>query len=117
MLNTADTSQHSMVQESVVEQTGQEINSEPVFTLPPIAGFWRRFLAWFIDSLLLGIIGQAIAVLFSSFFFSIGPYGRPIGLLFIIPYFGILNSKIGGGQTIGKRLMKIAVRNKNNEPI
>ncbi|HSL47261.1 MAG TPA: RDD family protein [Anaerolineales bacterium] len=117
MLNNTDTSQQSIVQESIVEQTGQEINPEAVFTFPPIAGFWRRFFAWLIDSLLLGVIGQVIAVVFSSFFFSIGPYGRPIGLLFIIPYFGILNSKIGGGQTIGKRLLKIAVRNKNNEPI
>lgn len=43
--------------------------------------------------------------------------GRPIGLLLIIPYFGLMNSKIGDGQTIGKRLLKIAVRNKSNEPI
>ncbi|MGA7194813.1 MAG: RDD family protein [Anaerolineales bacterium] len=95
----------------------QEINPEPIFTFPPIANFWRRFFAWLIDSLLLGLIGQIIGISLSSFLFRIGPYGRPIGLLFIIPYFGIMNSKIGGGQTIGKRLLKIAVRNKNNEPI
>lgn len=117
MLNNTNSPQQSVVQESTIEQTGQEIHSEPIFTFPPIAGFWRRFFAWLIDSLLLGIIGQVIGVVFSSFLFSIGPYGRPIGLLFIIPYFGIMNSKIGGGQTIGKRFMKIAVRNKNNEPI
>ena len=88
-----------------------------IATFPPIAGFWRRFFAWFVDVLILGIIGQIIGIIFSSFLFSIGPYGRPIGLLFILPYFGIMNSRMGGGQTIGKRLMKIAVRNKNNEPI
>jgi uncharacterized RDD family membrane protein YckC len=117
MLNNTISPQQSMVQESIIEQIGQEINPEPIFTFPPIAGFWRRFFAWLIDSLLLGIIGQAIAIVFSSFFFSIGPYGRPIGLLFIIPYFGIMNSKVRNGQTLGKLLMKIAVRNKNNEPI
>ncbi len=99
-----------------VEQNEQVI-PEPIFTFPPISGFWRRFLAWFIDVLILGVIGQIIGVVFSSFLFSIGPYGRPIGLLFTIPYFGIMNSKIGGGQTFGKRIMKIAVRNKDNEPI
>lgn len=117
MLNTTNSSQQSIVQEGTVEQTEQEINLEPIFTFPPISGFWRRFFAWFIDSLLLGVTGQALAIMFSAFLFSIGPYGRPIGLLFIIPYFGIMNSRIGGGQTIGKRLMRIAVRNKNNEPI
>lgn len=96
-------------------------DDEPVYlqvpSLPPIAGFWRRFFAWFIDVVLLGLAGLLLVAVFSSVFFKIGPYGRPIGLLFVIPYFGILNSKIGGGQTIGKRFLKIAVRNKNNEPI
>lgn len=117
MLNNTNSPQQSIVRESLVEQTGQETALEPIFTFPPIAGFWRRFFAWLIDSLLLGAIGQVIAIGFSSFFFSIGPYGRPVGLLFVLPYFGVMNSKFGGGQTIGKRLMKIAVRNKTNEPI
>ena len=117
MQNELDSPQESIVPENVIEQTGQEISPEPIFTFPPIASFWRRFFAWFADVLILGVIGQIIGIIFSSFLFSIGPYGRPIGLLFIIPYFGIMNSKIGGGQTIGKRLLKIAVRNKNNEPI
>ncbi len=85
--------------------------------VPPISGFWRRFLAWIVDVLILGVLGQVFGLLFASFLFSIGPYGRPIGLLFILPYFGILNSRIGGGQTLGKRVMKIAVRNARNEPI
>lgn len=90
---------------------------EPALTLPPIAGFWRRFLAWFIDSSLLGLIGFTISLVFSDFFYKIGPYGRLLGLLFVIPYFGIMNSNIGGGQTLGKRLLKLAVRDGNNETI
>ena len=113
MQNELNLSQENAVPESTVEQ----VAFEPVFTFPPISGFWRRFLAWLIDVLILGVIGQIIGVVFSSFLFSIGPYGRPIGLLFTVPYFGIMNSKIGGGQTFGKRIMKIAVRNKDNEPI
>lgn len=113
MQNELSPSQENTVPEGTIEQ----VVSEPVFTFPPISGFWRRFVAWLIDVLILGVIGQIIGVVFSSFLFSIGPYGRPIGLLFTIPYFGIMNSKIGGGQTFGKRIMKIAVRNKDNEPI
>ena len=93
------------------------IPPEIYFRFPPIAGFWRRLLAWLIDTLILGLIGQLIGLIFSSFFFTIGLYGRFIGLALVIPYFGIMNSKIGGGQTLGKRVMKIAVRNKRNEPI
>lgn len=113
MQNELNRSQEDMVPESAVV----EIVPEPTFTFPPTSGFWRRFFAWFIDALILSVIGQVIGLIFSSFLFSIGPYGRPIGLLFIIPYFGIMNSRIGGGQTVGKRLMKIAVRNKDNTPI
>jgi uncharacterized RDD family membrane protein YckC len=104
-------------QENTVEHSGQLVSPERVFTFPPIAGFWRRFFAWLVDTIIVGIAGQIIGFAFSPYLYSIGPNGRPIGLLFILPYFGIMNSKIGGGQTLGKRLMKIAVRNKNNEPI
>lgn len=119
MQNELNQSQGSEIPTGVSEQTDQTIAEpiEPIFTFPQIAGFWRRFFAWFVDTFILGVIGQIIGIIFSSFFFNIGPYGRPIGLLFIIPYFGIMNSKLGGGQTLGKRWMKIAVRNKNNEPI
>jgi uncharacterized RDD family membrane protein YckC len=103
--------------EETVLQDAEMTTPEPVYAIPPIAGFWRRYIAWSIDTLLLGVVGLVIGFAFSTFFYSIGPYGRPIGLLFILPYFGIMNSKMGGGQTLGKRLMKIAVRNKNNEPI
>ena len=93
------------------------VSIEPTPTIPPVAGFWYRLAAWFIDSLILGLIGQIVALALSSLLFQIGPYGRPIGWLLILPYFGILNSRIGGGQTVGKRVLKIAVRNGANEPI
>ena len=107
----------NIILETVAEQNEQEVNSEPDFTFPPIAGFWRRFFAWLVDMLILGVTGQILGLIFSTFLFSLGPYGRPIELLFVVPYFGIMNSKIGGGQTIGKRLFKLSVRNQNNETI
>jgi uncharacterized RDD family membrane protein YckC len=117
MQNELNPGSESPLSKSATEQNGQEITPQPIFTYPPIAGFWRRFFAWLADGVILGVIGQIIGLVFSAFLFRLGPYGRPIGLLFIIPYFGILNSRIGGGQTLGKRLLKIAVRTKNNESI
>lgn len=84
---------------------------------PPLAGFWRRVFAWCLDMFLLGILGLLLGFMFSDFLFGIGPYGRPLGMLVVLPYFGWMNSKHGGGQTIGKRWMKIAVRNTHNQPI
>ncbi len=84
---------------------------------PPVAGFWKRFTAWLIDCLLLVLAGQAFCLLFKPLLFQLGPWGRPIGLLFILPYFGIMNSAVCSGQTFGKRAMQIAVRGADNRPI
>lgn len=91
--------------------------SEPLLLMPPIAGFWRRLLAYVVDNLLLGVFGQLLGMIFLTFLCNIGPYARPIGWLIALAYFAVMNSKICGGQTLGKRLMKIAVRNGKNEPI
>lgn len=93
------------------------IAQAPAPTFPPIAGFWVRVLAFAIDSLILGVFGQILAFVFSDFFYSIGTYGRPIGWTIALIYFGIFNSKLGGGQTLGKRLMKLAVRDGDNKTI
>lgn len=101
--------------ESVTTEQGSPAG--PIRLFPPIAGFWRRLGAWIVDVLLLGLVGQIIGWSLSFIWFRVGPYGRPIGLLFILPYFGLLNSKVGNGETLGKRLLKTAVRNSENEPI
>lgn len=94
-----------------------DVPSEPVHLNPPIAGFWRRFAACLLDVLLLGSIGQVIGWTMSPVWFAIGPYGRFVGMLVVVLYFGVLNSRIGNGQTLGKRLLKIAVRNRHDQPI
>jgi len=88
-----------------------------IFTFPPIANFWRRLGAWLIDIILLGIVGQIFALSFSPFWFKIGPYGRLFGFVLTILYFGLMNSRAGHGQTLGKRVLGIAVRDENNQPI
>jgi uncharacterized RDD family membrane protein YckC len=83
----------------------------------PMAGLFQRFTAFLVDILLMVGIGQVFALAFAAPLSEIGPYGRPLGLLIVLPYFGILNSEIGNGQTLGKRLFKIAVRGSDNLPI
>jgi uncharacterized RDD family membrane protein YckC len=82
-----------------------------------ISGFWRRLLAIVLDGFILGIVGFVSGLFFFDFYARSGGWGRLIGFGFDSIYFGILNSAIGKGQTIGKRIMKIEVTNKLGEHI
>ncbi|NKI70880.1 hypothetical protein GN109_15760 [Collimonas pratensis] len=74
-----------------------------------IAGFWRRLAAFVIDILLLGVVGYCLGLFFSDFFIDIGAWGRGIGFVIALYYFGVMDSAIFGGRTIGKRLMHLRV--------
>lgn len=77
-----------------------------------ISGFWRRVGAFFIDAIILGIFGLLLGLIFSQQFVELGGWGRAIGFPIAAIYFVIFNSSIGGGQTIGKRILKIQVVDK-----
>ncbi len=79
-----------------------------------VSGFWRRFLAFTIDLVLMATPLLILGFVFPDFTFSLGPYGRLIGLAIIIPYWGYFNSEKRKGQTIGKQLTKIAVTERYN---
>lgn len=80
-----------------------------------ISGFWRRVGAFFIDSIILGLLGLVLGLFFSQQFVELGGWGRAIGFPIAALYFAVLNSRIGGGQTIGKRAFKIQVVDKGGE--
>jgi uncharacterized RDD family membrane protein YckC len=86
--------------------------------VPPPAGtgpnrkpyvFWRRIAALLLDGLVLGLIGLLAGSLLFDWFSDLGHAGRIVGFIVALIYFGILNSTLGGGQTLGKRIMKIEV--------
>ena len=74
-----------------------------------IAGFWRRLVALLLDLLLLGTIGAVMGFVAFDVLAELGAFGRVVGFLGALAYFGLLNSRIGGGQTLGKRLLGIRV--------
>ncbi len=83
-----------------------------------ISNFWFRILALWIDTAILGVVGFVIGLIFRSQLVSLDIiYGRILGFCISLLYFAILNSKINNGQTLGKKVLKIAVVDKNNEPI
>jgi uncharacterized RDD family membrane protein YckC len=87
------------------------------YLFPPIAGFWKRLAAFIIDVVILAAIGQIIGWSASSFWFSVGPYGRFLGLAIVLVYFGLTYSRLFNGQTIGKRIFKLTVRDIGNKSI
>lgn len=79
-------------------------------SVPPfIAGLWRRFGAFILDCTLLGILGVAAGSFFVDELVTIGPWGRLLGFAVALTYFGMLNSRLANGQTIGMRLLKVRV--------
>jgi uncharacterized RDD family membrane protein YckC len=80
-----------------------------------ISGFWIRLIAFTIDGIILGIVGFLLGFLYKPVLLGIGAFGRVIGFFVVLLYFGLLNSKIGKGQSLGKKLMKIKVINQKGE--
>lgn len=82
-----------------------------------IAGFWRRIGALIIDSLILGAFGFLLSLFLKEYFYNLGDSGVLVGLVVGLVYFGLLNSSVCGGQTLGKRAVKIKVVSKSNQLI
>lgn len=81
------------------------------------AGFWRRLGAFFLDCLLMGVIGNIVGYFLTEEFVRLGPWGRLLGFFVAMVYFGVLNSRLTGGQTPGKKLLKIKVVAKDGAPL
>lgn len=82
-----------------------------------ISGFWRRIGALFIDGLILGAVGFVLGLLLESTFVEIGDWGRLIGFSISLVYFGVMNSVVSNGQTLGKKALNIKVVNSSNDTI
>lgn len=82
-----------------------------------IANFWRRIGALFIDTLILGLVGFILGLALESTFVQLGGWGRFIGFVIALIYFGVMNSKLFEGQTIGKKLLTLRVVDSKNQTI
>jgi uncharacterized RDD family membrane protein YckC len=74
-----------------------------------IAGFWRRIFAFLIDSIILGAVGYAIIQLNFDRLLEMGPETRLIGFPISLAYFAFLDSRYGGGASLGKRMLGLRV--------
>ncbi len=111
-----------MTEQEIPMNESEELNElvEPVSEVTPVPvrpPFWRRIFALLIDSLLLGIFGNLLGLAFFDSFVQLGNWGRLIGFVVAVPYFGLLNSALLGGQTLGKRIMRIKVVSLDGSPL
>lgn len=82
-----------------------------------IAGFWQRIAAMVLDFIVLGLLGFLSSLIFRHQFEQMGTWGFLVGFSIALIYFGVMNSKLANGQTIGKKILKIKVVNQLNQPI
>ena len=75
----------------------------------PICNFWGRLLSLGVDLVLLFVVGSLLGVLFADRLAQLGVWGRLVGFTLVVFYFGLLNSRMGQGQTLGKRLLRVRV--------
>ena len=74
-----------------------------------VVGFWLRLCSDILDVLFLGLFGFLLSIPFASLFYEIGEAGLWLGLCITFLYTGILQSGLGKGQSLAKRLLKIQV--------
>lgn len=66
---------------------------------------------------MLGVVGLVLGLFLESFFAQMGGWGRLVGFTIALIYFGVMNSSIAGGQTLGKRVLRIRVVDSSNSTI
>ena len=74
-----------------------------------VAGFWIRLLADSLDAMILGIAGWILVMVLREPLLKLGQRAVLIGIPISLLYTAVLHSRIGGGQTLAKRLLKLRV--------
>jgi uncharacterized RDD family membrane protein YckC len=82
-----------------------------------IGGFWRRVAALLVDLIVLFLLLAFPAHRWFDYFSSHPTTALTLGFVVTFPYFIILNSRIGHGQTLGKKLAKIRVADVHGDSI
>jgi uncharacterized RDD family membrane protein YckC len=89
----------------------------PAVNRRALGALWRRLVAALADVIILGVAINLLALPFFNVLSRIGAWGGLIGFCVSFPYFAILNSRIGDGQTLGKRWMNLRVIDSTGESI
>ncbi len=86
-------------------------------TLPPVAGFWRRTIAFFIDCIVLGLLSAGVFYISPDFWSDHYYPGVLAGFLLWMVYFGLTESSVLGGQSMGKIVMGIWIVDQSGQAL
>jgi uncharacterized RDD family membrane protein YckC len=79
------------------------------------ADFWKRGLAFLIDIILLRVVILVLSSLFRTVLLNLGQKLWYIDFIIFGLYFVLFNSKVGKGQTLGRRLLGIRIVGENGK--
>jgi uncharacterized RDD family membrane protein YckC len=74
-----------------------------------IGALWRRLVAFALDSLFVGLAASVLVWPFFQMLSHLGTWAPLMGFFIGLPYFALMNSRVGNGQTPGKRLLHLQV--------
>jgi uncharacterized RDD family membrane protein YckC len=84
---------------------------------PAISPLWKRVVAYFLDCILLAVVGMCLGFFLFDVLAGIGLWGGAIGFAIAMLYFGVCDSGIRNGQTVGKVAMRIRVVSSSGTPL
>jgi len=76
---------------------------------------FKRVIAIIVDFIILAIIGAGLGTILSFEFAQLANHGVLVGWLIATIYFGISNSKIASGQSVGKKMTSLQVVDNNGD--
>lgn len=74
-----------------------------------VANPWRRLFAFVLDGIFLGLLGAVLGLIAFDRLVALGDWGRAVGFAIALVYFGVMDSKLSNGQTLGKQILGIRV--------
>ena len=82
-----------------------------------VGSVWRRCAAYLVDSFILGAVGGGLGKVIFDKLSHLGLWGPLAGFCVALAYFAVFDSKMGAGQTLGKRWWKLRVIDVEGNPI
>ena len=101
----------TQTKDAYFKQINKNTSAKPEIKIQKYPGCFKKTVAFFIDHLVITILGAILFFPLSNFFSSLYQHGWLPGYLLAAIYFSLFESSILKGQTVGKKIFSIKVAN------